>query len=95
MIDDVAGVAKCQDSFVILNTIINSKIESKKLEFNLKKCVNMHIGPNSQNCSKLKIHDKEMNVTSTQFYLGDTISSAGTNLENIKERCKTGYKAIS
>ena len=27
--------------------------------------------------------------------MGDTISSSGNNTENIKERCKTGHKAIS
>ena len=31
----------------------------------------------------------------TQKYLGDLISSSGNNTENIKERCKTGFKAIS
>ena len=86
MIDDIAGVTKCQDNSVVLNAIINSKIESKKLEFNIKKCFNMHIGPNSQNCPALKIHK----VTNTQLYLGDTISSLGNNEENIKERCKKG-----
>ena len=31
----------------------------------------------------------------TQKYLGDLISSSGNNTENVKERCKTGFKAIS
>ena len=95
MIDDIAGVAKCQDSSVVLNAIINSKIESKKLEFNMKKCFNMHVGPNSQNCPALKIHENQMKATNTQLYLGDVISSLGNNSENIKERCKKGFQAIS
>ena len=95
MIDDISGIAKCQEKSVILNSIINAKIESKKLEFNLKKCTNMHIGPNKQNCTPLKIHGKEMMSTNTQTYLGDTISNTGSNTENIKQRCKIGHAAIS
>ena len=66
MIDDISGIAKCQEQSVILNAIINAKIESKKLEFNWKKCRNMHIGTNKQNCSTLKTHGKEMINTDTQ-----------------------------
>ena len=95
MIDDISGIAKCQEKSVILNSIINAKIESKKLEFNLKKCTNMHIGPNKQHCTPLKIHGKEMMNTNTQTYLGDTISNTGSNTENIKQRCKIGHSAIS
>ena len=70
MIDDISGIAKCQEKSVILNSIINAKIESKKLEFNWKKCKKMHIGPNKQNCTILKVHGKEMIDTDTQTYLG-------------------------
>ena len=70
MIDDIAGVSECNENSVILNSIINAKIESKKLEFNLTKCVNMHIGPNKENCQHLMIHDTEMLTTVTQKYLG-------------------------
>ena len=95
MIDDIAGVANCQEKSVILNSIINAKIEAKKLQFNFKKCVNMHVGPNKQNCSKLKVHDKQMMQTEKQKYLGDLVSCLGSNEENVKERCKIGYTAIS
>ena len=36
MIDDIAGVSECNTQSITLNTIINFKIESKKLEFNKK-----------------------------------------------------------
>ena len=64
MIDDVAGIAQCKDDSNMLNAIINAKIETKKLEFNLTKCVNMHIGPDK--CDKLKVHKTEMKTASTQ-----------------------------
>ena len=95
MIDDIAGASQCNENSVILNSLINAKIESKKLEFNLKKCVNMHIGPNKENCQQLKVHDTDMLTAVSQTYLGDTICSSGYNTVNINERCKTGHKAIS
>ena len=54
----------------------------------------MHIGPKKEDCPQLKIHDSLMKTTETQKYLGEIISSSGKNSENIKERCKTGYKSI-
>jgi hypothetical protein len=88
MIDDIAGISKCGDDSVILNSIVNTKVESKKLEFNLTKCVKMHIGPNKEHCAKLKVHDTEMKATDKQKYLGDNISSYGDNFENVKKRIK-------
>ena len=95
MIDDIAAISECQDNSIILNSIINAKIETKKLEFNTKKCFNMHVGPNKSKCSILKIHREEMMKTSEQKYLGDIVSSFGTNNSNIKERCNIGHGAIS
>ena len=57
MIDDIAGVAKCGDDSIILNAIVNTKIETKKLQFNQKKCVYMHVGSKQENCPELKTHD--------------------------------------
>ena len=71
------------------------KLNLNFFQFNLKKCVNMDIGPNKENCPNLKVHETEMLRTETQKYLGDTISSSGYNNVNIKERCKTGHSAIS
>ena len=95
MIDDIVGLSSCTEKSIVLNSIVNSKIESKKLQFNLKKCFNMHVGPKKEDCPQLKIHDSLMKTTETQKYLGEIISSSGKNSENIKERCKTGYKSIS
>ena len=95
MIDDIAGVSECNANSIILNSMINAKIESKKLEFNLKKCVNLHIGPLEENCQELKVHQTKMQNKKEQKYLGDLISNSGSNDANIKERCKIGQSAIS
>ena len=95
MIDDVAAVSKCKDESIVLNSIINAKIETKKLQFNFKKCFNMHVGPNQENCQSLKIHDQEMLRTEEQKYLGDIVSSSGSNNRNIRDRCNIGHSSIS
>ena len=56
----IAGVASCGDDSVILNTIGNAKIESKKLSSYCTKCVYLHVGQGNSNCHKLKIHKREM-----------------------------------
>ena len=95
MIDDLAAVSQCNSNSIVLNSIINAKIETKKLEFNSKKCFNMHIGRNKNKCENLKIHEKQMLSTDKQKYLGDMICSSGNNNANIKDRRNTGFSAIS
>ena len=56
----LSGIAQCKDNSIILNGTVNSKIESKKLQFKWKKCVNMHIGPHQEECDAVKIHDSQM-----------------------------------
>ena len=43
MIDDIGAIAKCGPESVILNAIINAKINMKKLTLNQTKCVKLHI----------------------------------------------------
>merc|ERR1712079_49300 len=95
MIDDLAGISECGDNSLFLNSIINARIEAKKLQFNIKKCYNMHVGTNKNNCRDLKIHETPMKKTENHKYLGDIICSSGNNNENIKERSKIGFQAIS
>ena len=40
MIDDIAAISECGDESIVLNSIINAKIETKKLQFDLKKSLN-------------------------------------------------------
>ena len=95
MIDDIAGVSECNEKSIIQNAIINAKVESKKQEFNVMKCAQLHIGPNKDVCPDLKVHESPMPRSDTQKYLGDVISSAGNNNANITDRCKTGHAAIA
>ena len=55
----------------------------------------MHVGKNKDGCESLKVHEKQMLETAEQKYLGDIVSSSGSNNANIKEKCNIGYSAIS
>ena len=79
MIDDVIGVSKCSDKSVELNSIINVKIESKKLSLSESKCFKLHISKKSSSCSsKLKAHEQEIKQVKTATYLGDVVSEDGS-----------------
>ena len=110
MIDDLAAVAKCGPESVILNSVINAKINLKRLEFNQSKCIKLHINkedrkqygvggddlnPRNVRCVLLKVQEKEMKSGSKEKYVGDIISSNGSNDANIARRRSLGMGAIS
>ena len=45
MIDDIAGASHCQDDSVILNAIVNAKIESKYFNSTLKSVLTCTLDP--------------------------------------------------
>ena len=53
----------------------------------------MHLGPNSEECPKLMVHNLPMKMTTKEKYLGDIVSNSGNN-QNIENRIKIGFKAI-
>ena len=93
MIDDVASFSECGPESLKINSIINSKIESKKLEFGPPKCYNIHIGSNIH--SKFKVHDETIQVKDYETYLGDVITNNGSNDRNIESRRNQGIGAIN
>ena len=48
MIDDILTVSKCGLQSVEMNSILNAKIESKKLRMSEDKCYHIHIGKGNQ-----------------------------------------------
>ena len=108
MIDDLASIAYCGPQSVILNAVINAKMNMKKLEFNQKKCVKLHISkaerkgcaqtePNIRNvrCAFLEVQECEMKEAEEEKYIGDVISYNGSNDGNISKRRSLGTGAIS
>ena len=79
-------ISKCGNESLVNNQIVNSFIESTKLKLGQAKCSKMHIGKPNPCCPKLKVHGFEMKSSKLEKYLGDLISSNGSNKENIEAR---------
>ena len=62
--------------------------------FNKTKCHKIHIGPKSDECPCLRVHESVMKASQEEKYLGDMVSRSG-NEENIKFKRKLGFQAIS
>ena len=95
MIDDIITFALSGTNAIKTNAIVNSKIESKKLEFGGNKCYNIHIGKLKDTHSKLKVHSDTLNVKEYETYLGDIICRTGSNDNNIEQRRNQGIAAIN
>ena len=94
MIDDIASFSKCGPDSIKVNAVINSKIESKKLEFGPKKCYNIHIGKKNSDCLEQKVHQDTINDKSYETYLGDIVCSSGSNDRNIESRYNQGIGSV-
>ena len=99
MIDDLGAIAECGPKSVILNAIINAKLNMKKLEFNKSKCVKLHICKNRRNscpmsqnvkCVELEVQDSEMRSANEEKYIEDLVSADGSNNANISIRRSQG-----
>ena len=60
MIDDVACVAECGINSVAVNAYINAKSNTKKLQFGVDKCHQLHIGKENKLCPDLFIDNWEV-----------------------------------
>ena len=96
MIDDIIGVSKCNDESVELNSIINVKIESKKLRLSETKCVKLHVSRKPKVCSTIiRAHEKEISAVKTTTYLGDVLSEDGSVDATIESRRNKSIGIIS
>ena len=92
---DILGISECGFTSVKLNAFIQAKIEGKQLELGHSKCFQMHVGKKTNKYPKLAVHGKEMQTTSKEKYLGDTLISTAKIHENINERFKKGIGIIN
>ena len=101
MVDDLLTVAPCGQQSLSLNTYVNAQIELKKLRFHTtdskgkSKCHVLHIGKENELCPTQKVHGTDMQHVSEDTYLGDIISSDGTNTKNINNRVSKGNGKIN
>ena len=64
-------------------------------KFGKTKCHKMHVGKENLLCPDLKVHGTEMALVKDDTYLGDIISSDGSNFKNVKSRVGKGIGIIS
>ena len=101
MVDDLLGVAACGHDSLAMNIFINTQIELKKLQFHTpdakgkSKCNVMHVGNNTGICPQLQVHGTIMQRITHDKYLGDIISSDGSNNLNIQSRVSKGQGLIT
>ena len=86
---------KSYESTTKTNTFMNTFTEMKKLEFGIKKCHKMHVGPETNLCEDIKVHEGIGTKVVTDKYVGDIIANDGSNTEKIKERCDRGFGIIN
>ena len=96
-VDDILTISKCGDSnSIILNNIINSQIERKKLKFNQKKCVKISVGNISCECHiKMKVHNKNVINSHEELYLGNIVNSSCNFTDIINQRISKGYGIVA
>ena len=101
MVDDLIAAASCGMDSVEINTSINTLIELKKLTFHTPvankkgKCHLMHIGKENKGCPEIKVHGQTVDRVSQAVYLGDVISSNGSNASNVKDRVSKGIGQLN
>ena len=87
-VDDVLGISECGVQTKELNSVINSKIESKKLSLGPDKCGKLHISKGGKgNCpNELKVHNESMKNKTQLKYLGEILNIQGNINDTILER---------
>ena len=87
-VDDVLGVSNCGIEAKELNSVINSKMETKNLSLGPDKCAKLHISKKGkEKCSnELKVHNEPMMNKEQIKFLGDILNSEGTIDDTILDR---------
>ena len=89
-VDDVLSITECGVDSIKMNALVQSKVDTKKLELSDTKCVKMHIGGNQNLCPIIKAHSREMAISRKEKYLGDVITSDTKIDEKISARHDKG-----
>ena len=73
------------------NSMLNAKIESKKLRLSKDKCNKMHISKKHTVCPiKIKVHETDMKETTSITYLGDVVVPTGKVDVTVRARSLKG-----
>ena len=96
LIDDCLGFSTCSTDAVQMNSILNSKVTSKKLRLSSDKCHHLHISKKQSKCyNNLKAGSKTMKKSEECNYLGDILSTNGSVNNTIEKRRQKGIGICS
>ena len=85
MVDDVLAI--------LMNSMMNSCLELKKLTLSEKKCGKIHVGKSKLNCHNLKV--QEIISSDQDKYLGDQIYKNAKLKDTIEDRVSKVHAIIS
>ena len=98
MIDDNVGISECGTDSVVKNAIINSFVETQRLEMHKDKSMVTHIGSANkcdQPCPNLQVHTNKMPEATNIKYLGNIITSKGGHRATIEDRMNKGWGKVA
>ena len=95
MVDDIMAIQRCSSKSLEVNKVINTFMDLEKLTLSKTKCHSIHIGNKKKQCLKLKVDDKNMEVSEEETYLGDVIDKSAKATKNIEKRKNRGYGTIT
>ena len=98
MIDDNLGISECGNDSVAKNAIINSFVETQRLEMHMDKTKVIHVGnvkKCNQPCPKLKVHEENMHDVQSFKYLGNIVTTNGGNQATIEDRRNRGWGKVA
>ena len=75
MIDDLVCPAVCGLDSVLMNSFINAKTNTKKLQFGVKKCHQLHVGKKNPTCPTLKVYNWEL----------EKVDESETGMQNLED----------
>ena len=93
-VDDVSSINKCGVDSIVTNSVINTKIQCKKLRLGTVKCHQMHIGEESDYCPILSVNQKQnndvMEKVKEDTFLGGLISDSCNNEKKLAKATNKG-----
>jgi hypothetical protein len=98
MVDDTLAVAECGQNSIKKNSVINSFIETHRLQLSAEKSVVLHY-TNAKKCPVLcpvlKVHKEDMKQVSSTKYLGNILSTSGGINNMVEDRRSQGWGKIA
>ena len=98
MVDDTLGVSECGVTAVEKNAVINSFVETHRLEMHEDKSCVIHVGSVTkckQTCPTLKVHSQDMHEVRSSKYLGHVLTASGSVRETIEDRRNKGWGKVA